>query len=42
VGVFFELLQLKTWDFLELEQDESYGDILVAPGSRFDEEVPSA
>lgn len=28
-GVFFELLQLKTWDFIELDQDESYGDIKV-------------
>jgi hypothetical protein len=28
-GVFFELLQLKTWDFIELDQGESYGDIKV-------------
>ena len=28
-GVFFELLQLKTWDFVELDQDEPYTDILV-------------
>lgn len=28
-GVFFELLQLKTWDFIELDQEESYGDIKV-------------
>lgn len=28
-GVFFELLQLKTWDYIELDQDESYGDIKV-------------
>eukprot|EP00957_Ditylum_brightwellii_P122917 9371618-Ditylum_brightwellii.AAC.1 len=27
VGVFFEMLQLKTWDFIELDQAESYGDI---------------
>lgn len=40
-GVFFELLQLKTWDFLELSQDESYGDITVHPGPRFDEAPPS-
>lgn len=28
-GFFFELLQLKTWDFIELEQDEAYGEIEV-------------
>ena len=28
-GVFFELLQLKTWDFIELDQDKSYGDVKV-------------
>jgi cohesin complex subunit SCC1 len=28
-GVFFELLQLKTWDFIELEQEEEYGDVEV-------------
>lgn len=29
-SVFFELLQLKTWDFIDVEQDESYGDITVS------------
>lgn len=29
-SVFFELLQLKTWDFIELDQEESYGDIKVS------------
>jgi cohesin complex subunit SCC1 len=29
-SVFFELLQLKTWDFIELDQEESYGDIMVS------------
>jgi cohesin complex subunit SCC1 len=28
-GVFFELLQLKTWDFIDLDQDESYSIIMV-------------
>jgi hypothetical protein len=28
-GVFFETLQLKTWDFIEVDQGESYGDITV-------------
>eukprot|EP00578_Thalassiosira_sp_NH16_P031121 CAMPEP_0181077668 /NCGR_PEP_ID=MMETSP1071-20121207/1072_1 /TAXON_ID=35127 /ORGANISM="Thalassiosira sp., Strain NH16" /LENGTH=782 /DNA_ID=CAMNT_0023158925 /DNA_START=332 /DNA_END=2681 /DNA_ORIENTATION=+ len=41
-GVFFEMLQLKTWDFVELNQDKSYGDITIAPGLRFDEPPPSA
>lgn len=41
-GVFFEMLQLKTWDFIELNQDEAYGDIMVAPGLRFEEPPPKA
>jgi cohesin complex subunit SCC1 len=41
-GVFFEMLQLKTWDFVELEQNKSYGDITITPGVRFDEGPPSA
>ena len=40
VNVYFELLQLKTWDFIELNQDEPYGDIIVSPGPKFDDEVP--
>jgi len=36
-SVFFELLQLKTWDFIELGQQESYGDIQITPGLRFNE-----
>jgi cohesin complex subunit SCC1 len=38
-GVFFELLQLKTWDFVELNQDESYGDIQISPGTKFSEDA---
>eukprot|EP00581_Thalassiosira_minuscula_P005740 CAMPEP_0183742590 /NCGR_PEP_ID=MMETSP0737-20130205/64779_1 /TAXON_ID=385413 /ORGANISM="Thalassiosira miniscula, Strain CCMP1093" /LENGTH=808 /DNA_ID=CAMNT_0025978177 /DNA_START=204 /DNA_END=2630 /DNA_ORIENTATION=- len=41
-GVFFEMLQLKTWDFVELNQDKSYGDITITPGLRFDEGPPAA
>jgi len=41
-GVFFEMLQLKTWDFVELNQDKSYGDITIKPGLRFDEPPPAA
>ena len=40
-GVFFELLQLKTWDFIELSQEKSYSDIKIAPGIRFNETPPS-
>ena len=40
-GVFFELLQLKTWDFIELSQEESYSDITVSPGVRFNESPPT-
>lgn len=39
-GVFFELLQLKTWDYIELNQDKSYGDILVTKGLRYSEDAP--
>lgn len=40
-SAFFELLQLKTWDFIELDQEESYGDIKITPGLRFNESAPS-
>lgn len=40
-GVFFELLQLKTWSFIELEQNKSYGDIKITKGARFHETPPS-
>jgi cohesin complex subunit SCC1 len=39
-SVFFEMLQLKTWDFIELDQDEPYGTISVSKGARFSEDVP--
>ncbi|CAM9892181.1 unnamed protein product [Pylaiella littoralis] len=41
-GAFFELLQLKTWDFVELFQEESYGDIRVTAGPRLHDEVQAA
>jgi hypothetical protein len=40
-GVFFELLQLKTWSFIELDQSQSYGDIKITKGARFHENPPS-
>lgn len=39
---FWELLQLKTWDFITLEQPEAYGDIVIGPGKRFRDEIVSA
>ena len=39
-GVFFEMLQLKTWDFIELEQDESYGDVSITMGAKYIEDPP--
>ncbi|CAN0342356.1 unnamed protein product [Ectocarpus sp. 6 AP-2014] len=41
-GAFFELLQLKTWDFVELSQQESYGDIEVTAGPRLGDKVQAA
>ena len=40
-SVFFELLQLKTWDFIELDQSDAYGDISISPGVRFQESPPN-
>ena len=40
-GFFFELLQLKTLNYIELNQDESYGDIKVSAGVKFMEDPPS-
>lgn len=40
-SVFFELLQLKTWDFIDVDQEDEYGDIKIAPGVRFGETPPS-
>ena len=32
-SVFFEMLQLKTWEIIDLDQDEAYnGDITISPG----------
>jgi len=38
-GVFFELLQLKTWDYVDVDQQEAYGDIAVSRGVKFADEV---
>ena len=40
-GVYFELLQLKTWDYINVEQSEPYGDIIISPGVKFAEDPPT-
>lgn len=40
-GFFFELLQLKTLNYIELNQYESYGDIKVSVGTKFLEDLPT-
>mmetsp|Transcript_43079 Transcript_43079/g.47952 ORF Transcript_43079/g.47952 Transcript_43079/m.47952 type:complete len:797 (+) Transcript_43079:217-2607(+) len=40
-SVFFEMLQLKTWDFIDLNQEDPYGDITISPGVRFSEPPPN-
>jgi cohesin complex subunit SCC1 len=40
-GCFFELLQLKTWNYIDVKQDTAYGDIRVTKTKRFDEHVSS-
>jgi cohesin complex subunit SCC1 len=41
-GVFFELLQLKTWDYIEVGQDGAYGDIDVSKGRKFASGAPGS
>jgi len=41
-GVFFEILQLKTLNFIELHQDEAFGDIQISPGAKFLEDPPTS
>lgn len=40
-SIFFEMLQLKTWDFIEVDQDEAYGKIAISAGLRFGEDAPN-
>ena len=40
-SIFFEMLQLKTWDFIEVEQTDAYGAITISPGVRFSEAPPN-
>ena len=38
-AIFFEVLQLKTWDILEVDQKSAYGDIVLTTGPKFEEGV---
>ena len=42
VGVFVELLHLKTWDFVQLDQAAAYGDITVSKAAHFHDPIPQA
>mmetsp|Transcript_29351 Transcript_29351/g.67405 ORF Transcript_29351/g.67405 Transcript_29351/m.67405 type:complete len:747 (-) Transcript_29351:433-2673(-) len=41
-GVFFEVLQLKTWDFVDVQQGGTFQDIKITEGPKFDDETPQA
>ena len=38
-ALFFELLQLKTLNYVQLDQQNPYGDITIQKGARFDEPI---
>lgn len=40
-ALFFELLQLKTLDYVDLDQTRSYGDIKITKATRFTETIPA-
>jgi cohesin complex subunit SCC1 len=40
-ALFFELLQLKTLDFIDVDQPKAYGNIYVSKTVRFTEYVPA-
>ncbi|GAB9471029.1 hypothetical protein Gpo141_00008255 [Globisporangium polare] len=40
-ALFFELLQLKTLDYVDVEQSRPYGDIKIAKAARFSETIPA-
>ncbi len=39
-NLFWEVLQLKTWDFIECAQDTAYGEVVIRPAARFHEPIP--
>jgi chromatin segregation and condensation protein Rec8/ScpA/Scc1 (kleisin family) len=38
--MFWEILQLKTWDFIDCGQEEAYGEIIIEPAARLHEAIP--
>ncbi|DBA00258.1 TPA: hypothetical protein N0F65_007902 [Lagenidium giganteum] len=41
-ALFFELLQLKTLDFVDIDQPKPYGDIKISRATRFSESIPAS
>jgi len=39
-NLFWEILQLKTWDFIECAQETAYGEVVIRPAARFHEAIP--
>lgn len=39
-GLFFELLQLKTLNYIDVDQSRPYGDIKITQATRFAEHIP--
>jgi cohesin complex subunit SCC1 len=40
-ALFFELLQLKTLNYVDVQQSRPYGDIKISQASRFGEHIPA-
>jgi chromatin segregation and condensation protein Rec8/ScpA/Scc1 (kleisin family) len=40
-GCFFEVLQLKTWGRIDVQQDEAYGEITIKQGPKFANAIPA-
>lgn len=40
-ALFFELLQLKTLDFVDIKQSQAYGDISVSKATHFSDAIPA-
>jgi chromatin segregation and condensation protein Rec8/ScpA/Scc1 (kleisin family) len=41
-GAFFEILTLKTWGRVDVQQQRPYADIFITAAEGFDQEIPSA
>jgi cohesin complex subunit SCC1 len=40
-ALFFELLQLKTLDYIDVDQSKPFGDIIITKAVRFGEHIPA-